>query len=131
MGLSRVAVNRDINLVGVNLTTPEQELVWPATPILIDGGQYTIRLTLMTYVHYSLLLRQVEDLLRERRTDISHQKVRTCLRKPQSGYVVFFFAATVPIRASDFRRRQPLERFSASMWALVQSVSWARTLRPI
>jgi putative transposase len=35
-----------------------------------------IRLTVMTYIRYPLSLRQVEDLLFERRIDICHETVR-------------------------------------------------------
>jgi hypothetical protein len=41
-----------------------------------NGSPEVIRLVAMMYVRYSLLLRNVEDLLAERGIDISHETVR-------------------------------------------------------
>jgi putative transposase len=41
-----------------------------------DGSPEMIRLVVMMYVKYPLSLRNVEDLLAERRIDICHETVR-------------------------------------------------------
>ena len=62
-----------------------------------------IRLTVMMYVRYPLSLRQVEDLLFERGTDICHETVR------------FWWNRFGPMFAAEIRKRR-VQNHSYSRW---------------
>jgi putative transposase len=62
-----------------------------------------IRLAVMMYIRYPLSLRQVEDLLFERRIDICHETVR------------FWWNRFGPMFAVEIRKRR-IDRRSYSRW---------------
>jgi len=63
-----------------------------------------IRLAVMLYVRFPLLLRNVEDLLPERGIDISHETVR------------FWWQRFGPMIAAEIRRRRVEWMRGASHW---------------
>jgi hypothetical protein len=74
----------------------------PATPFrYFHSSPEVIRMVLMLYVRYPLLLRNVEDLLFERGIDLCHEAVR------------LWWNRFGPVFAADIRR-QPVSR---SSWA--------------
>ena len=68
-----------------------------------NSSPEVIRLTVMMYVQYPLLLRQVEDLLSERGIDICHETVR------------FWWNRFGPLFAAEIRKRRVHSR-SYSQW---------------
>lgn len=62
-----------------------------------------IRLAVMMYVKFPLSLRNVDDLLHERGTEISHETVR------------FWWHRFGPLFASEIRKR-PVEGMKSSQW---------------
>jgi len=68
-----------------------------------NSSPEVIRLTVMMYIRYPLSLRQVEDLLFERRIDICHETVR------------FWWNRFGPMFASEIRKRRVHHR-SYSCW---------------
>ena len=63
-----------------------------------------IRLAVMLYVRFPLSLRKVEDLLRERGIDVSHETIR------------FWWNRFGPMFASDIRRKRVDRMRSYSNW---------------
>ncbi len=68
-----------------------------------NSSPEVIRLTVMMYIRYPLLLRQVEDLLFERGIDICHETVR------------FWWNRFGPMFAAEIRKRRVQQR-SYSRW---------------
>jgi putative transposase len=72
-----------------------------------NSSPEVIRLTVMLYIRYPLSLRQVEDLLFERRIDICHETVR------------FWWNRFGPMFANEIRKRRIHHRsFSQWRWHL-------------
>jgi hypothetical protein len=88
----------------LNVTAPGHVQPIP----ILNSSPEVIRLVVMMYVRYPLLLRNVEDLLAERGIDISHETVR------------FWWNRFGPMFAAEIRKKRVahLRRFPQWRWHL-------------